>query len=88
MRIDHEGAEFPYRQLANLLRAAIKSGRYPPGRRIPSVRALMRDTGMGGMTVQRAIHVLVEEGLLYTVPGPRYIRNGAEAVGSARPTDG
>jgi GntR family transcriptional regulator len=69
MRIDHEGAEFPYRQLANLLRAAIKSGRYPPGRRIPSVRALVRDTGMGGMTVQRAIHVLVEEGLVYTAPG-------------------
>jgi DNA-binding GntR family transcriptional regulator len=24
---------------------------------------------MGGMTVQRAIHVLVEEGLAYTAPG-------------------
>ncbi|HEV8277524.1 MAG TPA: hypothetical protein VGQ26_17780 [Streptosporangiaceae bacterium] len=34
MRIDHEGAEFPYRQLANLLRAAIKSGR-PPGAASP-----------------------------------------------------
>ncbi len=69
MRIDHEGAVFPYRQLANLLRADIKSGRYPPGRPIPSVRALMRDTGLGGMTVQRAIQVLVDEGLVYTVPG-------------------
>jgi GntR family transcriptional regulator len=88
MRIDHEGAEFPYRQLANLLRAAIKSGRYPPGRRIPSVRALMRDTGMGGMTVQRAIHVLVEEGLLYTVPGRGTFVMEPKPLVAACPPDG
>jgi len=48
----------------------------------------MRDTGMGGMTVQRAIHVLVEEGLLYTVPGRGTFVMEPKPLVAPRLTDG
>jgi DNA-binding GntR family transcriptional regulator len=48
----------------------------------------MQDTGMGGMTVQRAIHVLVEEGPLYTVPGRGTFVMEPKPLVAPHPTDG
>jgi GntR family transcriptional regulator len=66
--IDHDGAEFPYRQLAAILRERITAGEYPAGRKLPSIMALMGEFGLAAKTVQRAIAVLADEGLVLTVP--------------------
>lgn len=52
----------PYVQVADDLRAAITSGRYAPGERLPSGRDLAREYGVALMTMQRALSALAEEG--------------------------
>jgi GntR family transcriptional regulator len=69
VEIDHESDVFPYRQLADQLRAAIDAGEYQPGRRIPSIQALVRETGLAVETIRRSIKALVDEGVVYTVQG-------------------
>ncbi len=69
MEIDHEGADFPFIQLAAILRKRIESGEYPPGRKIPPLLELERESGLSIMTIRRAIAVLADEGLVRTVPG-------------------
>lgn len=66
--IDHGGAEFPYRQLATILRQRIVSGEYPAGRQLPSIMAFMAEFELAAKTVQRALKVLEDEGLIITVP--------------------
>jgi DNA-binding GntR family transcriptional regulator len=66
--IDHGGAEFPYRQLAQVLRERITAGEYPAGSRLPSIIALQGESGLSAKTVQRALAVLGREGLVVTVP--------------------
>jgi GntR family transcriptional regulator len=67
--IDHSAAEFPYLQLAAILRARIRDGTYPPGRKIPAIIELEDESGLSTMTVRRAVAVLADEGLVRTVPG-------------------
>jgi DNA-binding GntR family transcriptional regulator len=67
--IDHGAAEFPYLQLARILRERIASGEYPAGRQIPALIALEEEFGLSSMTVRRAVAMLAEEGLLVRVPG-------------------
>lgn len=69
MSIDHDDAEFPFAQLARILRARIESGEYPAGRKIPPLLDLQGEFGLSSMTVRRAVGVLVDEGLLLRVPG-------------------
>lgn len=69
MSIDHGAAEFPYEQLAAILRGRIADGTYPPGRKIPSLLALQEEFGLSSMTVRRAVAALADEGLLRVVPG-------------------
>lgn len=58
-----------YRQLADRLRAAIAAGEYPKDTAIPSLRTLQQETGLAMATVQHAIRVLEEEGLVVRVSG-------------------
>ncbi len=67
--IDPHGPEPSYKQLADLLRARITSGEIGPREPLPSITYLTGETGLAVGTVRRAIAVLVEEGLAYTVPG-------------------
>jgi GntR family transcriptional regulator len=67
--IDRKADAFEYRQVADQLRTAIDAGEYEPGRRIPSLQALVRETGLAVETIRRAIRVLVDEGVVYTVQG-------------------
>ena len=67
--IDHEGPVPKYQQLANLLRAGIESGAYPEGRPVPTERMLTQTFGIAVGTVKKAISVLRDEGLVYTVSG-------------------
>jgi GntR family transcriptional regulator len=57
-----------YERLADELRADIVSGRYRPGDRLPSTLELMERTGVANLTVRGAYRVLVEEGLVESVP--------------------
>lgn len=58
-----------YRQLADQLRDLITSGEIGPGEALPSLNRMVQETGLSMSTVQRAVRVLLEEGLVYTVPG-------------------
>ncbi len=53
-----------YRQLADLITADIRSGKYLPGSRIPSEPQLVADHGLGRPTIRQAIDLLVRRGLL------------------------
>ncbi|MFD3560848.1 GntR family transcriptional regulator [Streptomyces sp. NPDC058686] len=66
--IDHEGPVTPYRQLAGILRARIERGDWQPNRAISSETQLVQQYGLARTTVRRAIAVLIEEGLVFTVP--------------------
>lgn len=67
--IDVHGPEPSYLQLAAQLRARIVSGEIGPRDALPSITYLTGETGLAVGTVRKAIAVLVEEGLAYTVPG-------------------
>lgn len=58
-----------YRQLADQLRTAIAAGEYGTDGPIPSLRALIQQTGLAQATVQHAIRVLADEGIVTTVIG-------------------
>ncbi len=66
--IDHGAPLTPYRQLAEILRARIARGDWAPGRAIASETQLVQQYGLARTTVRRAIAVLVDEGLVFTVP--------------------
>jgi GntR family transcriptional regulator len=57
-----------YERLADELRQAITSGQYKPGDRMPSTLDLMAKTGVANLTVRGAYRVLIEEGLIESVP--------------------
>ncbi|MGH3277236.1 MAG: GntR family transcriptional regulator [Streptosporangiaceae bacterium] len=57
-----------YERLAGELRQAIISGRYQPGDRLPSTLEIMERTGVANLTVRGAYRLLVEEGLVESIP--------------------
>jgi GntR family transcriptional regulator len=67
MKIDNDSPEHPYVQLAGLLRAQIKAGKIGP--RVPSITELAEESGLSAATVKRALGLLRDEGLIYSVPG-------------------
>lgn len=69
IEINIHGETPSYRQLADQIRLAIVAGVYGRHEPIKSLTTLMQETGLAKGTVQHAIAVLVEEGLVYTVRG-------------------
>jgi GntR family transcriptional regulator len=67
VKIDNNSPEHPYVQLAGLLRAQIKAGEIGP--RVPSITELADESGLSAATVKRALGLLRDEKLIYTVPG-------------------
>ncbi|MGW5173081.1 GntR family transcriptional regulator [Streptomyces sp. NPDC004082] len=67
--IDHEGPVTPYRQLAEILKARIARGDWAQGRPIASETRLVQEYGLARSTVRRAIAVLAEEQIVWTVQG-------------------
>lgn len=67
VQIDHDAADYPYVQLAAIIRARIADGTY--ARRIPAMTVLEAESGLSPMAVRRAIRLLVDEGLVETRPG-------------------
>jgi GntR family transcriptional regulator len=67
-KIDPTGPVPPYRQIAEIIRKRIKSGEYPKNSRIPTESEMVEIWEVARTTARRAIAVLREEGLVYTVP--------------------
>lgn len=68
MTVDPYGFVPMYRQLAGILRARIKSGDLPHLALLPSETTLVQEHGVSRDTVRKAIAVLRDEGLVFTVP--------------------
>ncbi|WNI28596.1 GntR family transcriptional regulator [Streptomyces sp. ITFR-6] len=58
-----------WRQVADILRARIADGTYPPGARVPSVVAITGEFGIAAVTAQKVLKALREEGLIRTETG-------------------
>lgn len=61
--------QHPYRQVAARLRTAIETGALPVGERLKSVRELAGEHGVSPGTVQQALRLLRDEGLITTWQG-------------------
>jgi DNA-binding GntR family transcriptional regulator len=55
--------------VADVIRARIKDGTYPPRTRIPSVVEITAEFGIAAVTAQKVHKGLRAEGLIYTEPG-------------------
>lgn len=69
MLVDHDSDVPLYQQLAVLLMAAIDSGEIPPRRPIPSKKTLTQLHGVAPGTVEHALDVLREAGMIRPVLG-------------------
>ncbi|MFC9949182.1 GntR family transcriptional regulator [Streptomyces prasinus] len=58
-----------WQQIADVLRARIADGTYPPDTRVPSLVQLTAEFGVASVTAQKALRHLREEGDTYTVQG-------------------
>jgi DNA-binding GntR family transcriptional regulator len=67
--IDHDGDVPVYIQLADILRARIEAGELAPRRPVPSKRSIMQEYGVAGGTIDKAMAILRDEGLVRTVIG-------------------
>ena len=65
--IDPTGPVPPYLQLAGILRERIRTGKLPPGARIVE-SDLTDEFEVARNTARRALAVLRDDGLIYTVP--------------------
>lgn len=78
-RINPDSRTPPWRQIADVLRAAIVAGLYGPDDRLPSVASLAAEWGVNRKTANKALQALAEEGLIEVEPGMGYyIRPGHE----------
>jgi GntR family transcriptional regulator len=68
MTVDPYSFEPLYRQLAAILRARIEAGEFARLAVLPSESTLVQEHGVSRETARKAIAVLREEGLVFTVP--------------------
>jgi GntR family transcriptional regulator len=66
-RIDPIAPVPPYRQIAQIIRRRIGAGEYRPDMRIPTESEIVEEFEVARSTARRAVAVLREEGLVYTV---------------------
>ncbi|WP_433793071.1 GntR family transcriptional regulator [Actinoplanes sp. CA-252034] len=66
--IEPDGPVPPYLQLADILAERIASEDWQPNRPIPSEFQLVQEFGVARGTARRAVAVLRERGLVFTVP--------------------
>ncbi len=69
IEINKRSAVPTYIQLAAELRRLITSGELKPGDALPSLYELVESTGLSHSTIQRAVRLLKDEGLVVTAPG-------------------
>jgi DNA-binding GntR family transcriptional regulator len=59
----------PYLQVADDLRREIAAGEFTPGQKLPSGRELARQYGVAPMTINHAMAVLRDEGIVISYQG-------------------
>lgn len=65
---DPRGEIPPYQQVAAVIEAAIRGGSLRPGQVLPSWGDLSRMSGYGRTTIRKAMVILRERGLVYSIP--------------------
>ena len=86
MTLDPDDPRPPYMQIANALRAAILTKQLAPGEQLPSGNELAKRYGVARMTVQQALRVLRDEGLIVTRQGSGvFVRGRSERPVGLRP---
>lgn len=65
--LDYDGDTHVYLQIADILRRRVAT--LSSGHPVPSEAEIQREFGVARTTARRAVHVLREEGLIYTVHG-------------------
>jgi DNA-binding transcriptional regulator YhcF (GntR family) len=84
--LDPDDPRPPYQQVANALRAAILTRSFQPGEKLPSGPELSKRYGVARMTVQQAIRVLRDEGLVVSRQGSGvFVRERTERPVGLRP---
>ena len=84
--IDPEDPRPPRRQLADLLRAAILTGKLRAGEKLPSGPELAERYGVSKVTAQQAVAELKNEGLVFSRQGSGvFVRERAEKPVGLRP---
>lgn len=78
----------PYEQAAATLRREIREGVIKPGHKVGSVRDLASRFSISPTTVQKALTVLRDEGLLMTTGRGNYARDPKQAADAAKPASG
>jgi DNA-binding transcriptional regulator YhcF (GntR family) len=69
MELDLDDPRPPYQQVAAALRAAILTRKVPAGERLPSQTELSARYGVARMTIQQALRILKDEGLVASRQG-------------------
>lgn len=86
MSLDPDDPRPPYQQVANALRAAILTRKFQPGDKLPSGPQLATSYGVARMTVQQAIRILRDEGLIVSRQGSGvFVRERTERPVGLRP---
>ncbi|MEY9213901.1 GntR family transcriptional regulator [Thermobifida halotolerans] len=86
MAIDPEDPRPPFQQVAGALRAAILTRKLHPGDKLPSGAELAKTYGVARMTVQQAIRILRDEGLVISQQGRGvYVRERVSRPVGLRP---
>ena len=76
-----------YAQLADIFRQRIARNRWPPGTKLPTLEALMREFVVARVTVRQAMELLARDGLVSAERGRGMIcstRTRARCVASVR----
>jgi DNA-binding transcriptional regulator YhcF (GntR family) len=86
MTLDPEDPRPPYQQVANSLRASILTRKFSPGEKLPSQQQLATHYGVARMTIQQALRLLREEGLILSRSGSGvFVRERTERPVGLRP---
>jgi DNA-binding transcriptional regulator YhcF (GntR family) len=86
MTLDPDDPRPPYQQVANAIRAAILTRKFAPGDKLPSGSELAQRYGVARMTVQQAMRLLRDEGLIVTRQGSGvYVRERITRAVALRP---
>lgn len=86
MQLDPNDPRPPYQQVAHALRAAILTRTFQPGDKLPSLNELSERYGVARMTVQQAMRVLRDEGLIVSRQGSGvFVRERTERPVGLRP---
>ena len=84
--LDPDDPRPPYQQVANALRAAILTRTFQPGEKLPSGPELAKRYSVARMTVQQAVRVLRDEGLVVSRQGSGvFVRERTERPVGLRP---